>query len=145
MRCGMNEKSPRTMLRNPETVGRYQIVSLIGHGGMGTVYRASDPHLDRIVAIKILRDGMRSELRQRFMREARSVGRLSHPNIVIVHDYGEHEGAPYLVMEFVDGTTLAALLETRPHDHIPLHPAIAMAGGCVCWARTIARSRDHPS
>ncbi|MCP5525817.1 MAG: protein kinase [Verrucomicrobiales bacterium] len=90
-------------------IGKYLVEALIGGGGMGTVYRARDPDLDRVVVIKTLtgRTSTREEFRLRFQQEARSVARLNHGNIVKVHDFGEHQNQPYLVMEFIDGGTLA--------------------------------------
>jgi formylglycine-generating enzyme required for sulfatase activity/tRNA A-37 threonylcarbamoyl transferase component Bud32 len=92
-------------------VGRYHILELLGEGGMATVYKAHDPRLDREVAIKVIRrDAFPLEdmemLLKRFEREAKALGKLSHPNIVGVIDYGEHEGSPYLVMVYVPGGTL---------------------------------------
>jgi len=92
-------------------VGRYQILSLLGEGGMATVYKAYDPRLERDVAIKVIRrEAFPPEdidmLLKRFEREAKSLGKLSHPNIVGVIDYGEHDGSPYLVMVYVSGGTL---------------------------------------
>jgi serine/threonine protein kinase/formylglycine-generating enzyme required for sulfatase activity len=92
-------------------IGRYKILELIGEGGMATVYKAFDPRLEREVAIKVIRREVFSPaememLLKRFEREAKSLGRLSHPNIVPVIDYGEFEGAPYLVMIYVSGGTL---------------------------------------
>ncbi|MFL7871200.1 MAG: bifunctional serine/threonine-protein kinase/formylglycine-generating enzyme family protein [Anaerolineales bacterium] len=92
-------------------IGRYQILETIGEGGMATVYKAFDPRLEREVAIKIIRrevftEGEMEMLRKRFEREAKSLGRLSHPNIVPVIDYGEFEGTPYLVMVYLPGGTL---------------------------------------
>ncbi len=92
-------------------VGRYKIIELIGKGGMATVYKALDSRLDREVAIKFIRSEVfpvaeMDMLRKRFEREAKSLGRLSHPNIVPVIDYGEFEGAPYLVMVYISGGTL---------------------------------------
>jgi Tol biopolymer transport system component len=89
-------------------LGPYEILAPLGSGGMGEVYRARDPRLDREVAIKILpasfsRD---SERLRRFEQEARAAGALNHPNILAVFDIGTHEGAPYLVTELLDGTTL---------------------------------------
>jgi len=94
-----------------QTIGRYQIEAQLGEGGMATVYRALDTRLDRMVAIKFIRkDAFTTELLvqvlARFEREAKALARLSHPNIVKVHDYGEFEGSPYLVMEYVRGGTL---------------------------------------
>jgi tRNA A-37 threonylcarbamoyl transferase component Bud32 len=89
-------------------VGRYHIVERLGAGGMATVYRAYDARLERDVAIKFIRsDIIKDELfLKRFEREAKALARLSHPNIVKVLDYGEHEGSPFLVMEFIRGDTL---------------------------------------
>ena len=90
---------------------RYRVLEILGHGGMATVYKALDTRLEREVAIKVLRREIFSPeelepLRIRFEREAKSLARLSHPNIVPVIDYGEFEGAPYLVMIYVPGGTL---------------------------------------
>jgi len=94
-----------------QQVGRYQVLELLGEGGMATVYKAHDPRLERDVAIKVIRrDAFPPEdldmLLKRFEREAKALGKLSHPNIVGVIDYGEHEGSPYLVMVYVGGGTL---------------------------------------
>src|SRR4051794_38754634 len=92
-------------------LGPYEIIDPIGAGGMGQVYTATDTRLDRIVAIKVLSDGLAGdpERRQRFEREARVVGSLNHPNICALHDIGtvpaSGDGAPvdYLVMEYLEG------------------------------------------
>src|SRR5271156_2707089 len=91
-------------------LGPYQIESLLGAGGMGEVYRARDTRLDRTVAIKILTQGVSDtpEVRQRFEREARAVSSLSHPHICVLYDVGNQEGIEYLVMEYLEGETLAA-------------------------------------
>ena len=96
----------------PATVGRYHIERLIAHGGMGSLYLARDPAIDRLVAIKLLRDGFDdAAVRERFAREARSAGRLHHPNIVTVFDVGEHQDRPFIAMEYVSGETLAQLIK----------------------------------
>ncbi len=99
-------------MSDPRTIGRYEIVSELGHGAMGAVFLARDPAMDRTVALKTILSGalaseQSAEFRQRFYREARAAGALAHPGIVPVFDVGEHEGVPYLVMEFVHGQTLA--------------------------------------
>ena len=99
-------------METSKTIGRYEILAELGQGAMGTVYRAKDPSMDRIVALKTvisvaLASSQGSEYRERFYREARAAGRLAHPGIVPVFDVGEHEGLPFLVMEFIDGRTLA--------------------------------------
>ncbi len=93
----------------PTTIGRYQIRELLGHGGMGVLYLAFDPAIDRPVAVKVLR-AHTEELYHRFTREARSAGRLQHPNIVTVYDVGEHDGQPFIAMEYIAGQTLAQVI-----------------------------------
>jgi serine/threonine-protein kinase len=89
-------------------IGKYPVLGILGVGGMGVVYRATDPSVGREVAIKTLTDAT-EELRKRFRMEARS-GVLNHPNIVTVYDFGEQDGNPYIVMEFVPGDSLENLL-----------------------------------
>src|SRR3979411_1780661 len=90
-------------------LGPYEILSAIGAGGMGEVYRARDTRLDRIVAIKVLPTHLadRSELRERFEREARTIASLNHPHICTLFDIGQQDGIDYLVMEYLEGETLA--------------------------------------
>jgi serine/threonine protein kinase/Tol biopolymer transport system component len=97
-------------------LGPYQIESLLGAGGMGEVYRARDTRLDRTVAIKILTQGVADtpEIRQRFEREARAVSSLSHPHICVLYDVGNQDGIEYLVMEYLEGETLAARIAKGP-------------------------------
>jgi serine/threonine-protein kinase len=96
-------------------IGRYKIVDRIGGGGMGSLYLAHDPAIDRMVAIKALKEGFDTEeLRERFARESRAAGRLRHPNIVTIFDVGEHDGQPFIAMEYVPGETLAQLIRRRP-------------------------------
>jgi serine/threonine-protein kinase len=107
------------MSKLPEIIGPYRILGRLGQGGMGTVYRAEDPRIGRQVAIKTipfnhdLGAQAEADLMARFVREAQSAGSLSHPNIVTVHFLGQHEGLVYLVMELVDGPSLARLLGDR--------------------------------
>ncbi len=92
-------------------ISRYQILEKIGEGGMGALFLARDPAIDRLLAIKLLRRGFDSdELRSRFAREAKAAGRLRHPNIVTIFDVGEHEGDPFIAMEFLAGETLDELI-----------------------------------
>ena len=97
-------------------LGPYEIQSPLGAGGMGEVYRAKDTRLGRTVAIKILPQGLAEtpEIRQRFEREARAISSLNHPHICALYDVGRHEGTDYLVMEYLEGETLAARLEKGP-------------------------------
>src|SRR5262245_22834174 len=107
-------------------VGRYAILDQLGQGSMGTVYRARDPIMDRDVAIKRIlvqaSEGPEStEFRERFFREAKAAGRLSHPGIVTVFDVAENDGTPFLVMEYVAGRTLLSMLQSGERmdlDHV---------------------------
>src|ERR1700736_2268469 len=93
-------------------LGPYEIVALIGAGGMGEVYRARDTRLERTVAIKVLNSSVVTspELKQRFEREARTISRLNHPHICTLHDVGHQDGTDFLVMEYLEGETLAQRL-----------------------------------
>jgi serine/threonine protein kinase/Tol biopolymer transport system component len=97
-------------------LGPYRIDSALGAGGMGEVYKARDSRLERTVALKVLGAAVSDnpELRARFEREARAISALNHPNICTLHDVGEHEGSPYLVMELLEGETLADRLRRGP-------------------------------
>ncbi len=97
-------------------LGPYEIGAALGAGGMGEVYRARDPRLDRTVAIKILPEQLSADPvgRQRFEREAKTISRLNHPHICVLHDIGHQDGIDYLVMECVEGETLAKRLEKGP-------------------------------
>lgn len=98
---------------HPGQIGRYETIRLLGRGGMGAVYLARDPLIDRLVAIKVLAPGFDAAARSRFAREARSAGRLQHENIATIFDVGEHEDAPFIAMEYVSGDTLGALIRGR--------------------------------
>ena len=94
-------------------LGHYEVLGPLGAGGMGEVYRARDPRLDRTVALKVLPGDLAgdAERRQRFEREARAASRLNHPHICTIHDIGEQDGQPYLVMELLRGRTLRELMQ----------------------------------
>jgi hypothetical protein len=100
--------------RIPAQIGRYLILGPLGAGGMGTVYKAQDPQLNRIVALKLPRfDGPSQGLAlrvQRFQREARAVAAIRHPHVCPIYDVGEHEGQPYVVMAYIGGESLATRL-----------------------------------
>jgi serine/threonine-protein kinase len=98
----------------PDRIGRFMVERLLGRGGMGEVYLARDPVIDRRVAIKLIGNATESEAaRRRLVREARTAGRLRHPNIVTIFEAGEHEEQPYIAMEFVPGRTLRSLIAGR--------------------------------
>src|SRR5690242_1364288 len=106
--------------------GRYQVLAELGRGAMGLVYKARDPQIDRLVAIKtisLLNQGSDEELeyRKRFFLEARAAGRLSHPGIVTIYDVGEDAASrtPYIVMEYVSGESLNNIFTDR-HGKVPL-------------------------
>jgi len=97
-------------------LGPYEILSAIGAGGMGEVYKARDTRLDRVVAIKVLPTHLADlpELRERFEREARTIAGLNHPHICTLHDIGQQDGTDFLVMEYLEGETLAQRLSKGP-------------------------------
>lgn len=107
-----------------DTLGRYKILSELGRGGCGVVYRALDPSIGRVVAIKTIlaAQSMGREARERFRREARSAGNLYHPNIVTVHDFSDSGSSMYIAMEFVDGRTLADIMSS---GFVPMELALA--------------------
>jgi serine/threonine-protein kinase len=110
-----------------DRLGPYQIGALLGAGGMGEVYKARDTRLDRAVAIKVLPRHVTAEpgSRERFEREARTISQLGHPRICTLHDIGNENGVEYLVLEYVEGETLADRLKRGP---LPLPEALAIAG-----------------
>src|ERR1700738_90643 len=97
-------------------LGPYEVLSAIGAGGMGEVYKARDTRLNRIVAIKVLPTHLadRAELRERFEREAKTIASLNHPHICVLHDIGHQDGIDFLVMEYLEGETLAQRLLKGP-------------------------------
>ena len=112
------------MLAAGTTLGPYRILAPLGSGGMGEVYRARDDRLGRDVALKVIpADLARDPDRiRRFAQEARAAGALSHPNVCAIHDVGTHEGAPFVVMELLEGETLRERLAAGP---VPARKAIA--------------------
>ena len=113
-------------LANGTRLGPYEILSPLGEGGMGKVYKARDSRLDRFVAIKLLRRDLadRPEIHERFVREARTIASLNHPHICTLHDVGQQDNADFLVMEYLEGETLAERLARGP---LPLDEVLQYA------------------
>ena len=107
-------------------LGPYEILSPLGAGGMGEVYRALDTRLGRVVAIKVLPEHLsqKPDVRKRLEHEARTISKLSHPNICTLHDIGHHEGMDFLVFECVEGKTLRQLLASNT---LPMRKIISIA------------------
>jgi len=120
-------------------LGPYEVLSPLGAGGMGEVYRARDPRLGRDVALKVVAgdEAPSPERLRRFEREARAVAALKHPHILAVHDVGSHEGQPYVVFELLEGETLRERLSRGP---LPVSKAIELAVQ-VCHALSTAHAR----
>ncbi len=111
---GLHSESPSP---DKDHIGRFEVQSVLGRGGFGTVYRAFDPVLDREVALKVPRfDDDDAAMNERFLREAKAAARLRHPNIVAVFESGHADWDPYIASEFVDGTPLSRLLRKNPPD-----------------------------
>lgn len=100
----------------PRPFGRYELRQLLGRGGMGAVYLAHDPQLDRLVALKVPTPVAVEGWRERFVAEARAAATLTHPNVCPVYDVGEVDGQPYLTMAYIEGETLAAKLARERFD-----------------------------
>src|SRR5436190_3861568 len=118
----LTERMPPLSGAAPLALPGYQFLGPLGRGGMGVVYKARQVSLHRVVAVKMIRSGSHasSEELSRFRAEARAAARLQHPNIVQIHEVGEHEGQPYLALEFVDGPSLAQKFAGTP---LPARPA----------------------
>ncbi|HEX7086738.1 MAG TPA: protein kinase [Vicinamibacterales bacterium] len=112
-----------------QTIGRYEIAEKLGEGGMGTVYKAYDPLLARVVAVKVISGQLDSqpEQRERFFREARAAAQLSHPNIITIYDLGEQDGKPFLAMEYLVGRDLDARMHAPEGMSLARKVEIAMA------------------
>src|SRR2546422_828681 len=132
-------ESPKKPFAPGTRFGPFEIVGFVGAGGMGAVYRGYDPRLRREVAIKMLMPAFANDpdRLRRFEQEALAVARLAHPNILAVHDIGTHDGAPYLVMELLEGETLRDKTKGQP---LPVRRAIEYAAQI---ARGLAAAHDR--
>ena len=133
------------MAPEPAVIGKYEVTGRLAQGGMGTLYLARDPLLDRPVAIKVIRgDFDDPALRERFAQEAQSVSRLRHPNIVTIFEYGEFDGQPFFAMEYIAGETLGAIIRRR--EPLPLARKLQMmdeiCAGIACAHRARVIHRD---
>jgi TolB-like protein/Flp pilus assembly protein TadD/tRNA A-37 threonylcarbamoyl transferase component Bud32 len=122
-----------------QTLAHYRLVEKIGEGGMGVVWKAEDTKLNRHVALKILPPELTAdaERRLRFQREAQAAAALSHPNIAVIHEVGEHEGTPFIVMEFLEGKSLRELIRQRP---LPMREWLRLA---LPVAEGLAHAHKH--
>jgi serine/threonine-protein kinase len=125
---------------NP-TIGKYEVIEVIGEGGMGIVYKARDPRIGRMVAIKKITAGFGqdSDLLKRFFSEAQAVGKLQHPSIVVIYDLGDEGGIPFLVMEYLTGQSLDKILASR--TELPLIQKLGIIMQ-VCDALHYAHQRN---
>ena len=130
------EKVLRLPVHTVASVGEYTGLELIARGGMGEIYKANHPTLNRALAIKILSDYFKEDrdFNKRFAREAEMMARLKHPNIINIYDYGEQDGLPYIVMEYLTGETLSQILKTR--GRLPLDESLPLL-------RDLASALDH--
>ena len=116
-------------MQNEVLGDRYQLQEPIGRGGMATIYRGNDTRMERIVAVKVLREVYSTDPKfvTRFQREARAASALQHPNIVQVYDYGQSDGSYYIVMELIDGADLRRYLRSRKMQMLAIDRAIIIA------------------
>src|SRR5690348_17700995 len=107
---------PGTDQAELKKLGKYELIEIVGRGAMGEVYKAQDPLIGRLVALKTITKGLAGhpDLLERFNQEARSAGTLQHPNIVTVYELGQEGDTPFIAMEFLEGESLESLIERRP-------------------------------
>jgi serine/threonine protein kinase/predicted RNA-binding Zn-ribbon protein involved in translation (DUF1610 family) len=146
--CGHSlvEAAPETPQPSPEPTsfagGRYQVKKFLGEGGKKKVYLAHDTLLDRDVAFALIKtEKLDDASRTRIIREARAMGRLGdHPNIVTIHDMGDHEGQPYIVIPLMPGGDVEGLIEKAPEHRLPIEQAVGIAKA-VCRGLEFAHSK----
>jgi hypothetical protein len=122
-----------------QRIGRFEVRAVLGTGAFGRVYRAFDPNLDREVAVKVPLEGTLQTAadRDRFLKEARAAATVSHPNVCQIHEVGEHEGQPYIVMAIVPGQSLADAIRGRAEHHRSRLPLTVLL-----WPEGVHRSPD---
>ena len=122
--------------------GRYAVLKKLGEGGKGVVYKARDTVLNRVVAIKMLKSAvLGEEAYSRFIREAQTVAKLNHPNIVSIHDIGKEDEKQFFVLEFVDGMSLRELMRTYPEGKCDTQTVLRMGMDICGCASLCALSR----
>src|ERR1700759_5749541 len=132
------------ILERGQTIDRFVVLGLVGRGGMGEVYAAYDPELDRKVAIKLLRArGDAADGRTRLLREAQAIAKLSHPNVVVVYDVGTFGEAVFIAMEFIDGDTVRYWLNASPRDWREVLRVFVAAGRGLAAAHDSLRGHRH--
>jgi serine/threonine protein kinase/tetratricopeptide (TPR) repeat protein len=140
--AGETEDRPRrerVEIARGESLGRYVVLDVIGRGGMGAVYAAYDPELDRKVAIKLILADPSGDAgdQQRLLREAQATAQLNHPNVITVHDVGTHESRVFVAMEFVEGSTMRDWIESGPHPWPAVLERMIAAGRGLAAAHRI--------
>ena len=120
-----------------DTIGKYKLVRVIGEGGMGRVYEAMDPVIGRRVAVKTISLNVvaDAETRARFFREGQAAGQLSHPNLITIHDIGESENTPYIVMEYLEGMDLSHAIQKER--------LLVPTGRCRSWSTSARGSSSR--
>ncbi|HZW73436.1 MAG TPA: protein kinase, partial [Caldimonas sp.] len=114
-----------------DTIGRFIVLDVLGSGGMAVVYSAHDPHLDRKVALKLLRTdapAQADDVRTRLVREAQAMARIDHPNVIKVHEVGTHGDGVYIAMEYAEGGTLRGWLEQQTRSQRDVIGLFVQAG-----------------
>ena len=136
-RVGSPSTSAASSAGDPREIGRYMVIARLGAGGMGVVYRAYDPDLDRRVAIKVLRGHSTADARTRLVREAQAMAKLSHPNVVQVFDVGVVGDQVFVAMDYVDGQDLGAWIEEGAHPWEEVVDVLVQAGAGLAAAHAV--------
>ena len=121
-----------------DTIGPYKIVSHVGQGGMATIFKAYQTTLDRYVALKVIHPALKEDRSfvTRLQREATVIAKLNHPNIVAVHDFREHEGVPFLVLQFIEGKTLKDVLKEQKLNKQQILNVIRLVADALTYAHS---------